>query len=545
MRTKLPKDWVRCKLGEICSKAQYGWTSKAVDHGTIKYIRTTDISSDEINWQKVPYCLTIPDNVEKYQLNKNDILISRSGSVGLSCRIETEVDFPVVFASYLIRFKTYNEITASYLQQFFNSQEYWEQVESLSSGIAIPNINATKLQQIKVPLPPLKEQEAIVSKLTLLQEKAKRIIERINENLKQLQQWRKSVLNSAFKGELTNNWRIEHKYISTSNSLTTRNTSKFKPDKSLRILDSIPKSWKWVALGNYAECNRGRFSIRPRNDPRYFSGKYPFIQIGDLPKDGGLILKHTQTLNDDGIKVSKLFKKNTVVVAIVGSTIGNTGLLGYDMYFTDSMVGINTGASYSNIFIEYYLRSEKENVRASSYSGGGQPNIKLQILNNYPVPLPPLEEQKIIVKKINEAFASIDKLELHYNNLKSNVNQTLQNMRVRAFSGKLVPQIPNTPSAGELLKDIESMKKKEAKDPKKTRVTLPRIIEEKSLQSLILDNLKDKTFSFEELQKSLSLDYHELSEQFLQLVAYDNKSGPLVMSFDQKRNIMLFKLKKL
>src|SRR6266576_2857433 len=104
MTTTLPNGWVSTTLGEICSKPQYGWTCKAAKYGRVKYVRTTDISGGKIDWDDVPFCAEIPDDVEKYRVRADDILVSRAGSVGVSYRI-TEVPFDAVFASYLIRFK--------------------------------------------------------------------------------------------------------------------------------------------------------------------------------------------------------------------------------------------------------------------------------------------------------------------------------------------------------------------------------------------------------------------------------------------------------
>lgn len=108
--------------------------------------------------------------------------------------------------------------------------------------------------------------------------------------------------------------------------------------------------------------------MRPRNDPAYYDGPHPFIQIGDLPPEGGWIESHRQTLNDKGFAVSKKFPKNTAVIAIVGATIGNTGLLAYDMCFPDSMIGIESGTLGGNRYIELYLRHKKREIRNASYA---------------------------------------------------------------------------------------------------------------------------------------------------------------------------------
>jgi len=147
-------------------------------------------------------------------------------------------------------------------------------------------------------------------------------------------------------------------------------------------------------IGNYAQLSRGRFSIRPRNNPQYYTGSYPFIQIGDLPKEGGYVNEHKQTLNEKGLKVSKEFEKDTIAIAIVGATIGNTG------------------------------------------------------------PLPPLEEQKEIVRQVEKLFTLADKLEIHYQNAKARIDKLPQSILAKAFRGELMSQDPNDEPAEKLLERI-------------------------------------------------------------------------------------------
>lgn len=220
----------------------------------------------------------------------------------------------------------------------------------------------------------------------------------------------------------------------------------------------IPETWQWIALGNYAKCNRGKFSVRPRNDPSCFEGEYPFIQIGDLPKEGGLVSAHVQTLNKKGLSVSKMFDAGTVVMAIVGATIANTGILKYPMCFPDSLVGINSLSEIGNIYVDYYLRANKENIRQSSYAGGGQPNIKLTVLNPLPLPLPPAEEQKEIVRRVESLFAMADAVEKQYLAARQRLDRLTQSLLAKAFRGELVPQDPTDEPAAELLKRIQAQR---------------------------------------------------------------------------------------
>jgi type I restriction enzyme S subunit len=206
-------------------------------------------------------------------------------------------------------------------------------------------------------------------------------------------------------------------------------------------LPDLPESWIWCALGNYADCSRGRFSIRPRNDPRYYGGKYPFIQIGDLPREGGYINKHSQTLNDLGLAISKMFPKGTVAIAIVGATIANTGILGYDMCFPDSMVGIETGDEIRNRYCELFLRYKKYDIRQEAYSSGGQPNIKLQTLNPLPIAIAPAEEQIEVVKRVEHQLHTIDEFLEKHQHIKGYSDKLDQSILAKAFRGELVSQV--------------------------------------------------------------------------------------------------------
>jgi type I restriction enzyme S subunit len=110
----LPNGWTLSTLGEISTKPQYGWTTKANhESGKVKLLRTTDITSGQINWATVPYCSKEPDDLDKYLLKPGDIVISRAGSVGVSYLL-TEID-NAVFASYLIRFRPIEPVDKKYV----------------------------------------------------------------------------------------------------------------------------------------------------------------------------------------------------------------------------------------------------------------------------------------------------------------------------------------------------------------------------------------------------------------------------------------------
>jgi len=157
----LPGNWILTKIEDICTDPQYGYTTKASNNGNLKLLRTTDITSGKINWDQVPFCTKNPDDINKYLLQDGDIVISRAGSVGVSYLIKKPVK--AIFASYLIRF---NPLTnRRYFKYYLESPYYWNSISRKTLGIAIPNVNATKLKSINFPLAPLNEQNRIVEKI--------------------------------------------------------------------------------------------------------------------------------------------------------------------------------------------------------------------------------------------------------------------------------------------------------------------------------------------------------------------------------------------
>ena len=112
-----------------------------------------------------------------------------------------------------------------------------------------------------------------------------------------------------------------------------------------------------MRLGDVATVERGKFAHRPRNEPRFYGGAIPFIQTGDVVKAIGEIREHSQTLNELGLSISKLFPAGTIIITIAAN-IGETAIASYPVAFPDSLVGI-TPKGIDGSFLEYFLRIRK------------------------------------------------------------------------------------------------------------------------------------------------------------------------------------------
>jgi type I restriction enzyme, S subunit len=193
-------NWTMAKVGDFCDNPQYGYTESAKSEPVgPKFLRITDIQDGKVNWDSVPYCEC--PQPEKYLLKPNDIVFARTGATtGKSFLIRECPE--AVFASYLIRLRVVNSVTPEYLYAFFQSPNYWSQVTDEKKGTGQPNVNGQKLANIRVPIPPLEEQQRLVAYLDGLQTQVSALREAQSATERELSALMPSVLDRAFKGEL-------------------------------------------------------------------------------------------------------------------------------------------------------------------------------------------------------------------------------------------------------------------------------------------------------------------------------------------------------
>lgn len=198
--------WEEKKLGDVAD-TQYGYTESASSEAIgPKFLRITDIQNGIVNWDKVPYCRISEEELEKYKLSIEDIVIARTGATtGKSYLIKDNI--LSVFASYLIRLKLKTkDVLSNFIYQFMQSQLYWTQITDFSKGIAQPGVNAQKLKEIKLLLPTFPEQTEIVRIIDDLLVKEQQAKELAENTIAKIDLIKKSILARAFRSELgTNN----------------------------------------------------------------------------------------------------------------------------------------------------------------------------------------------------------------------------------------------------------------------------------------------------------------------------------------------------
>ena len=154
------------------------------------------------------------------------------------------------------------------------------------------------------------------------------------------------------------------------------------------------------------QITRGKFSHRPRNEPRFYGGEYPFIQTGDVARANGGAISYSQTLNEEGLAISRLFKPPVVVITIAAN-IGATAVLDFPSCFPDSVIGLIPNTGTDPWFLELMMRTKKDYLNSIAPQSA-QKNINIRILRSVEIPLPPIEIQQSIVENVKAEQLLVD-----------------------------------------------------------------------------------------------------------------------------------------
>ncbi|MCT4213154.1 restriction endonuclease subunit S [Elizabethkingia anophelis] len=483
MKNELAKNWTEVELEELISFVVGGDWGKEENYENEEYTISYCIRGSEIkNWNKDFGSTAVlrklkKSSIETRKLLKNDILLEISGGgpeqpVGRVVYIENNSlnrlsDYPIVCTNFLRLLRPIDKIESKYLFRYLEKFYFSGEVIKYQGGSNnLRNLKYKEFEKIKIPLPPLPEQERIVTKLDALfaqHEAMKKALERIPQLLKD---FRQQVLIHAVTGKLTEEWRNTIKLDDSKESIlkiiAERNKKLPNKDKIIfRKIDGnypLPKNWNFGYLNYFGEVSRGKSKHRPRNDKKLFGGNYPFIQTGDVSNSNNVITKYSSTYNDFGLKQSRLFPKGTLCITIAAN-IAETGILNFDACFPDSVVGyIPYKNIYSSIFAMYFLKTIQKDIEKYA-PATAQKNINLSILNEIAFPFPPIEEQQEIVSRTESLFTKAESIEKRYQILKEKIDNLPQAILHKAFKGELVPQLPTDGDAKDLLEEILKLKK--------------------------------------------------------------------------------------
>ena len=164
-------------------------------------------------------------------------------------------------------------------------------------------------------------------------------------------------------------------------------------------------SWEKKTLDKMGRVSRGKSKHRPRNDPALFNGKYPFIQTADVKNANFYITEYSQTYNEVGLRQSKIWKAGTLCITIAAN-IADTGILGIDACFPDSIMGFIPYEGIADVrFVKYCFDILQRDCQKIS-QGATQDNLSWEKLSTIKFPCPKIETQK----KIADILSAYDDL---------------------------------------------------------------------------------------------------------------------------------------
>lgn len=406
----------------LLSKPQYGANESGLDrlnNTQPRYIRITDIDENgliSIN----ELGATVAKVEEKYILSNNDILIARSGATVGKAYLHKELPYTCLYAGYLIRFLVDpSKILPGFLFSYTQLNSYKEWVSAIQRPSAQPNINAEEYQSLEIPLPDLPTQKAIVEIINQAYLEKQLKEEEANAILKSIDDYLLGELGIGLP-EMESQTLQNRIYIVSRSVLEDRLDPYYSQEY-------FRNAFEVLGLCKYPVVNLKEISklitsgITPKSGgDAYTEDKsigIPFVRSGNISIDGELnyddLLYLKPEIHENVMNSSKL-KKDDILIAIVGATIGQVGI-----YLSEGEANINQAIALVRLKEGYNVQFVKELIKSSigqlSLNRLKRPvaraNINLEEISRIKVVLPPKEKQEEIVAHISEMRARAKKLQ--------------------------------------------------------------------------------------------------------------------------------------
>ena len=242
------------------------------------------------------------DEIERFRLERDDVLITKDSEawddIGVPALV-TEAADDLLSGYHLALLRPFKEILGAYLARTLQSKEVAYQFHIRANGVTRYGLTHTGIKSVCIPLPPLPEQAAIVRYLDHADRRIRRYVVAKRKLIALLEEEKQAIVSRAVTRGLDPNVRL-------------------KPS-GVEWLGDVPEHWEVRRLSQVSGILRGKFTHRPRNDPSLYDGPYPFIQTGDVAGASKMIMRYGQTLNEQGLAVSTMFPRGTLVMTIAAN----------------------------------------------------------------------------------------------------------------------------------------------------------------------------------------------------------------------------------
>ena len=315
------------------------------------------------------------------------------------------------------------------------------------------------LEKENFPIPPLFEQQQIVSKIEELFSELDKGKQQLEAVRLQLKTYRQAVLKWAFEGHLTENWRkqnrgdkkiheFQEEIKSKREAWAQKNGKRLKPISELNTgdLPSLPENWVWVrvvetVLNTADDIVDGPFGSNLKNSDYVKGAPIPVIGISNIEEGFKTKIRYITREKFETIKRSAVHPGD-IIVAKIGSTYGKTGVYPEWMpigVIPANLIRIRPSEHFEKKLLIYFLKSalfkkSLDNIMKST----AQPAYNVSKFKDLPIPFMSLEEQRILISEIETRLSVCDKMEGTITNSLQQSESLRQSILKQAFEGKLI-----------------------------------------------------------------------------------------------------------
>ena len=505
---ELPKGWDWVKLGDVCQEIETKkpelepeWEFQYID------IASIDNVIKKIASPKTYLGKDSPSRARQV-VRTNDIVFSTVRTYLMNIAMVPEILDDQIASTGFCVIRAADKIIPKYIFYFSISHGFINQLNELQRGTSYPAVRDRDIFAQPFPLCSTKEQERIVEKIEELFSDVDQGVESLKMAQKQLKVYRQAVLKWAFEGKLTEAWRSQQPTLKTGEALLAQIKAERENRYQKRLAEWEEKVREWGAIGK-----AGKKPTKPQTPKEPSSlTKAELVELPKLPEGWcwakvGLILLippsngHSVKDRKGGFKVLRLTAIRNGLIDIRKSKegdwdeedahpyivqpgdfllargngsinlVGAGGLVSEksDVAYPDTMIKliIDKSIFISKLFAllwnsAYFRKQIEKSVRTTA----GIYKINQNHINNFLVPLTPINEQGQIAEEIESRLSICDQLEATIIENLQKAEALRQSILKQAFEGKLVPQDPNDEPAEKLLERIRA--ERQEKESQKT-----------------------------------------------------------------------------
>jgi type I restriction enzyme, S subunit len=468
MSGELPEGWTSVELSEyVYIAGRIGWRGlKAEEYtssGPILLSVPNLNHGDVVSFTNVNHISRVRyDESPEIQLQVGDTLLVKDGAgIGKLGFVAGLPSAATVNSSLLVVRPNDELLDPKYLFYFLKGPRLQEIALSRITGSATPHLFQKDIKKFQVLVPPVGEQRRIMENLDKLFTEVEQCKERMTKIPVLLKRFRQSVLAAACSGRLTADWRLVSIELEPGAALLERikakRTKMAESTKEAKQIDEafdlesldvddaelgvegIPDSWIKCRMGAIGTVVNG--STPSRKQSAYWNGIIPWVSSGEVRNN--IISSTRERISKSGYDNCsvQLLPSGTVLLAMIGEgkTRGQSAILEIEATINQNIAAIvvRHGLVESE-FIWRWFQFQYDKTRERG-SGSGPQALNCQRVREIPFVLAPLNEQKEIIRRVNELFVFADKIETRYKTAKWHVDRLPQSILAKAFRGELVP----------------------------------------------------------------------------------------------------------